>query len=390
MGARHILFVSVPAWGHTYPVLPGLAELVRRGHRVSCLASSGFADAVAGVADRVAYDSPMDSTRTSVELSDMSTILPLMLEETRASFAALEEVVRTDRPDVIVSDVLAMSGWVLGQLFHLPLVRTWPVFASNSDFSLHQDYGSRADTPESMSSFFGELAAFLTEVGLAEVSPQEFFESEAERNIALYPRRIQPRGDTFGPRFTFVTPCIRPPERSPDLDWLRRAAPLVAISLGTVFNEKVDFFRNCIDGVEQLGWHAAAAIGGKIRPRDVGSVSDRVLLRPTLPMIDTLGCACVLVSHGGLTSTLEALAHEVPVLIAPQIGEQRAVADRVEALGLGVRLREPFSAQDLAEQVRAVTNDTGMARRLAEFRPALRSRRSGDEFADAVEDAFAP
>jgi len=38
----NVLYASIPAWGHTYPVLPGLAELGRRGHRVRMLASASF------------------------------------------------------------------------------------------------------------------------------------------------------------------------------------------------------------------------------------------------------------------------------------------------------------------------------------------------------------
>ncbi|HET6291275.1 MAG TPA: macrolide family glycosyltransferase [Amycolatopsis sp.] len=383
---KHVLFVPIPAWGHVYPVLAGLAELTRRGHRVSCLTSTSFASEVGKVADVVAYDSPMDSAR--VTLSDMDTVLPLMLRETRASYTALESVVREGRPDVIVSDVLATSGWLLGRSYGIPVVRTWPVFASNSEFSLHQDYESRTDTEESMTAFFGAVATFLHEIGLeAEVSPEQFFDNEAERNIVLFPREVQPRGETFDSRFTFVTPGIRPAERSPELAWLSDSTPLAVVSLGTVFNEKIGFFRTCVEGVDRLGWHVAAALGDKVSPADVGPVSERVLLRAKLPMIDTLRYASVAITHGGLTSTMEALAQGVPVLIAPQIGEQRGVADRIEALGLGVRLEEPFTAAELAEVVKQVADDADMAQRLARFAQRLRRGRGGDEFADAVEVA---
>ncbi|SMD26524.1 macrolide family glycosyltransferase [Kibdelosporangium aridum] len=384
---KHVLYASIPAWGHVYPALEGLTELVRRGHRVSALASGSFAAEIGKVVDVVPYESPMDSVQ--VELSDMGNVLPLMLKETRAAYAMLAKAVREDRPDVIVSDVLSTAGWLLGQAFDIPVIRTWPVFASNAEFSLHQDYESRSDTDESMLAFFGAVAEFLDEVGLASsVSPEQFFDNEAERNIVLFPREIQPKGETFDDRFTFIDPCIRPAENSPELPWLRKASPLAVISLGTVFNEKIGFFRTCIEGVERLGWHAAAALGNKVSPQAVGPISDRVLLRAKLPMIDTLQHASVAITHGGLTSTIEALAQGVPVLIAPQIGEQRGVADSMERLGLGVRLREPFTADELADLIKQVANDTEMAERLARFQQKLRDGRSGGQFADAVEAAF--
>ncbi|MEA5362548.1 macrolide family glycosyltransferase [Amycolatopsis sp., V23-08] len=382
---KYVLFASIPAWGHIYPVMAGLTELAARGHRVRCVAATGFAQEVGRSVDVVPYESPMDSARA--ELADMGNVLSLMLEETRTSYAVLEKLVREERPDVIVSDVLATSGWLLGQAFGIPLVRTWPVFASNSEFSLHQDYESRPDTEESMADFFGAVAGFLAETGVPDVRPEQFFDNEADRNIALFPREMQPRGETFDSRFTFITPCIRPAEESAELGWLRASQPLAVVSLGTVFNEKIGFFRTCLEGIDRLGWHAAAALGDKVTPADVGPVSDRVLLRRSLPMIDSLRHASVAISHGGLTSTIEALAQGVPVLVAPQIGEQHAVADRVEALGLGVRLREPFTAAEVADLIKQVAHDTAMAERLAEFRRKLRGGRGGGEFADAVEAA---
>ncbi len=378
-----VLYASIPAWGHTYPVLPGLAELGERGHRVSMLASASFAGEIARAAEPVRYDSPMDTPGAPVDLADMGRVLPLLLAEARAAFAALAAA---PRPDVIVADVLSMAGWLLAEATGLPLVRVWPVFASNSEFSLHTDYASRTDDARSTAAFFAAAAAFLADCGLASVPPERLFDNEADHNIALYPRELQPRGETFDRRFTFIRPCIRPPEESADLAWLRGDGPLAAVTLGTVFTANTAFFRTCVAGVDALGWRAAVAGFGLTRS-DLGPVSDRIVLRARLPMIDTLRNASVLVSHGGLTSTVEALANGVPVLVAPQIGEQRAVADRVEALGVGMRLREPFSPETVAEQLVAVAADPRLAAGVARLRTRLTGGRPGAEFADAVEHA---
>lgn len=382
-----ILFASTPAWGHVYPVLPGLGELVKRGHRVRFLASSSFAATIGDVVEAVPYTSPMDSVRA--ELADMATVLPKMLDEARTAYAVLERLVAQRRPDVVIADVLSSSGWLLSRAHGIPLIRTWPVFASNSEFSLHKDYESRADTDESMAAFFGDVAGFLHEIGVAAtVAPEQFFDNEAERNIVLFPREVQPKGETFDSRFTFITPCIRPAEQSPELDWLRESQPLAVVSLGTIFNEKIGFFRTCIDGVDRLGWHTAAALGDRVTPADIGPISERVLLRTTLPMIDSLRYASVAITHGGLTSTMESLAQGVPLLISPQIGEQRGVGESIAGLGLGVLLPDPFTAGELAYVIKQVAGDSAMAERLARFRDRLRGGDGPAEFADAVEVAY--
>ncbi len=380
----NVLYASIPAWGHTFPVLPGLAELRGRGHRVRMLASVSFAPEIARRVEPLPYESPMDSPHDPADLTDMGRILPLLLAEARAAFTVLAAA---DQPDVIVADVLSMAGWLLAEATGLPLVRVWPVFASNSEFSLHTDYASRTDDAASTAAFLGAVAGFLADAGLPSVSPRRFLDNEADHNIALYPREVQPRGDTFDERFTFVRPCVRPPEGSADLAWLRGRGPLAAVTLGTVFTGNAEFYRACVAGVDRLGWRAAVATGDAVSTSDIGPVSDRVVLRARLPMIDTLRNATVLVSHGGLTSVLEALAHGVPVAVAPQIGEQRAVADRVEALGVGVRLRAPLTPETVAEQLRAVATDPLIAAGVAALRTRLTGGRPGAQFADAVEHA---
>lgn len=53
MTGRHILVVSIPAWGHTYPMLSWVAELAGRGHRVSWLSTGAFEAEIGKAAEPV-------------------------------------------------------------------------------------------------------------------------------------------------------------------------------------------------------------------------------------------------------------------------------------------------------------------------------------------------
>lgn len=382
MTPRRVLVATIPAWGHTYPLFGGITELVARGHRVDVLASDDFSAEVAAVADPVRYASPMD---TAAGTGPVVEVLPRLLDEARTALAALGRHALAHRPDLIIYDVLAWSGWALATRLGIPAICSWPVFASNGEFSLHDDYVAFDHGSAAMREFFGDVAAFLADAGLADISPMAFFENEADRNIVLFPRELQPAGDTFDDRFTFVRPCLRAPERSAERGWLDRAGPLLVVSLGTIYNDNAPFFRECVDASARLGWHAAVSIGDRVRPDEVADDPNRVLVRRRLPMIDTLRRASVLVSHGGMSSTIEALYHGVPLLLVPQIGEQEAVADRVEALGLGRRLRPPIDADGLAEQVREIAADAAMRARVTRFQALLRAESGAAAFADAVE-----
>lgn len=325
----------------------------------------------------------MEKPDVRADSQNIAEVMPLMLEEARAAFGALAEFTRIEQPDLVVFDVPAWAGWALARKLDIPAICSWPVFASNEYFSLHREYVSFEE--KDMAAMFGGIAAFIEEAGLRNVSPQDFFESDADRNIVLFTREFQPCGETFYSRFTFVTPCIREPERSVDADWLRAAKPLAAVSLGTIYTDNAEFYRTCLAATDRLGWHTAVSLGNTVRQSDLGPVSERVLLRERLPMIDTLRHASAFLAQGGLSSAMEAIAHGVPLLIAPEMGERRAVADRVAELGLGVVLPDSFTADELAELLTTVFREEEMARRLAEFRRGMPDGRGAGEFADAVE-----
>ncbi|MEO6084589.1 MAG: macrolide family glycosyltransferase [Umezawaea sp.] len=381
-----VLFAPIPAWGHVNPLLGGMAELTRRGHKVSCLATSDFADRVSEVAEPVSYSSPMRARGASSATSDVTDVMPLALAETEAAFGALRRHAATRPPDIVVHDVMGWAGWLLARERGLPTVCSWPVFASNEHFSLHRDYATIQDEGSAaMVDFFGAVAKFLDSVGLDSVAPTELFESEPTHHVVHFPREFQPRGETFDERFTFVPPSVRAPERSSDAVWLDAAEPLVVVSLGTIYHDNAEFFRTCVEAVARLGWPAAVALGGSVRREELGEVPEHVLLRERLPMIDALRNAAVLVGQGGMGSTLEALSYGVPLLLAPQMGEQRAVADRVEALGLGRRLDQPFTAAALERAIREIVQDAEVARRVAAFREQHLGHPGSRGVADAVE-----
>lgn len=381
---RHVLVVTIPAWGHTNPILEGIRELVRRGHRVTVWATRAFTPAIREVgAEPVTYDSPLDPA--AADPRAMNRMPSLILEEASSSLAALERLCAQDPPDCIVHDVLAWAGWILGRRLAVPAVQTWPIFASNEVYSPHQEYVTFDPGDAAMLRFFERAAAFLRDTGLDDMSVDEFFRHISDRNLVLFPRELQPRGATFDDRFVFVGPCIRAPEPWADEGWLGSAKPLLVVSLGTVYNDDLGFYRACVEAVRSLGWSCAMSIGHKIAQSDLPDLPGNLRVWRRLPLVAALRHAAVFVTQGGVSGTVEALYHGVPLVVAPQMGEQAAVADRIAELGLGVRLPDGFDAGDLARSVRQVDGDRAMARRLHDMRRVMRATGGAARFADEIE-----
>ena len=80
------------------------------------------------------------------------------------------------------------------------------------------------------------------------------------------------------------------------------------------------------------------------------------------------GCAAA-VTHGGLGTTLRALAHGVPLLVLPLGRDQEINAARVVALGVGARLASDDAPARIAAALNTLLDDprfSTAARRAAE------------------------
>lgn len=79
-----------------------------------------------------------------------------------------------------------------------------------------------------------------------------------------------------------------------------------------------------------------------------------MLVLPRVPLLDLLdaGAVAALVCHSGLNTVTEALAHGVPLVLAPIRHDQPITAAQVEAAGAGRRV--DFARADPAEIRRAI------------------------------------
>ena len=121
---------------------------------------------------------------------------------------------------------------------------------------------------------------------------------------------------------------------------------------------------------------ALAPLAGQVQPvlvapaEVVPDPSDWLLVATRVPMLELLPRLDAVVCHGGMGTVTEALAHGVPLVVAPIRHDQPAVAAQVAAAGAGVTVS--FASASPAELTRAVTavlNDPGYraaAQRVAE------------------------
>ena len=169
--------------------------------------------------------------------------------------------------------------------------------------------------------------------------------------------RFQPCSETFDPaHYRFVGPCVREVEPQPK----DGHPPLVYISLGTVINDRPDFYRACVEALTGAPVEVMISCGSAFDPSRLGPLPENIAVEPSVDQMSVLSRASLFITHCGMNSASEGLYMGVPELLYPQTGEQRAVATRVADMGAGMPLSESVARdpQRLSALVReALAND---------------------------------
>jgi MGT family glycosyltransferase len=158
-------------------------------------------------------------------------------------------------------------------------------------------------------------------------------------NLVYTSRLFQPRADTFDDQYQFIGPGLEGSDASSALsDDHADARPLVYVSLGTLFNDRLDFYRQCLDAFANQPVRVVMAIGDRMSPEALGALPSNVAVHAHVDQRAVLRGAAAFVSHGGMNSVSESLMAGVPLVVVPQMSEQQLVGGQVEALGAGVCL----------------------------------------------------
>ncbi|MFH5232799.1 macrolide family glycosyltransferase [Antrihabitans spumae] len=387
MNRSHIAIVSIPASGHCIPIQGIIAELTSRGHRVTFASGQGHVEVPESLgAETITYRTTLSSRRTynSDTQEELEHMPLLFLKETMLVLPQLELALSASPPDLVIFDVMAWAGWMLAEKWKIPSVQSWPVFASNTEFSLEESYTVFDLRHPAMIEFDLTLKKFLQDEGFAYMTNTQFFNYTADRHIVLFPRSFQFEGHTFDERFFFVGPCglstVRGSVRRPS-----QKKTSVLISLGTAYNARLDFFKKCIAAFDSTEWDVTMTVGHRISVEDLGVVPRNFRVEPYIPHSDILEDVDVFVCQAGMGAMMEALRRKIPLVLLPQSPEQVATAQRAVQLDLGVRLADDCTADDIVEAVRRALADDVIDASVANFSAEIENAGGAKRAADVIE-----
>jgi zeaxanthin glucosyltransferase len=199
-----------------------------------------------------------------------------------------------------------------------------------------------------------------------------------------------------GPDLHYVGPSVDPARGEPDFPWDRLPAdkPLVYCSLGSAPQARPHLGRflesvlGCMRARPQWQWVLSTGEGAYADT--LARAPAEAIVVPYAPQLALLSRAAVMVSHGGMNSTQEALLHGVPLVVLPCGLDQPGNAARVayHRVGLTQDIAQ-LTTERLLGAVDALFTDPAYRQRAQEMGRAFREN-GGPERACQVIESFLP
>lgn len=352
-----IVFFCIPAHGHTNPTLGVVRELVERGHEVWYYSYNMMKEKIETAGAKFIscdeYDTemkldPKDATRVG---KDLAFSTKLLVDTT----LALDDMVCKDmeqlQPDCIVADSMAIWGKAVALKLGIPFVSSTTTFAFNkySAKIMKQSIGELFGMIFSMSKIQKDIKR-LQDKGYPVKNVLDIIQNDEKTDTVVYTSpQFQPCADTFSDKYAFVGPSVRTVTEQIE----KTKEKLIYISMGTVNNDMLQLYKNCIAAFKETEYQVIMSVGNLVDIESFEELPENISVYTQVDQIAVLSQADVFLSHCGMNSVNESLYYEVPLVMYPQTSEQGGVANRVLQLGAGIQLKKttPSAILEAIEEV---------------------------------------
>jgi MGT family glycosyltransferase len=344
MPMSRFLIVTLPLDGHAYRALAVADALSARGHEVAWCGSNAYFGPLLGP-DAILFPTGTRLFRdqaghgiTALKSLWQQYVIPMA----RFTLPAVDRAILEYQPDVVLVDQHALAGALAAHRHGLP----WATLVTGAMELTHP----LAALPRVDAWIRAQLASLCRDVagGVAsDIAAEAGSSSDASLGLLFSPYLViacttsavtgeQP----FPDHFALVGAAMV--DRPGTFAWhlLDPARRKVLISVGTLATGLAgDFYQRAAAAVAPLSAAVQAIIVGP--PELVPDPPGNVLVVPSVPMLALLPRLDAVISHGGMNTVSEALAHGLPLVVAPIRHDQPVVASQVARAGAGIRV--PFS-----------------------------------------------
>lgn len=356
-----IVFFNLPgASGHINPTIGVVKELVANGIEVIYYAGEDCRQQFENIgATFRTYDKWFNYHHNAEVGTDILTMAFAEIDLTLACIEPLLEITKEDSPDCIIYDPCCVWGKYIGESLHLPTVSSITTLVS-TPWLLLCDRRLSFTIIASLLKGIPKIA-WARKIGIelmAKIGTEfrgifyhifDFFACVGELNIVFNSKSYQPFVNKLQGDFRFVGPSVPENRDTTTMDFSRyKNRQVIYISLGTLHNQRVDFYRNVISAFADKDAEIILSIGRQTEITELGDLPANFTVKQFVPQLEVLKHTDLFITHGGMNSLNEAMYFNVPALIIPQQVEQAFNGRRLAKMGVAKLLPESqLSAQEI-------------------------------------------
>ncbi|HEV3134659.1 MAG TPA: glycosyltransferase [Acidimicrobiia bacterium] len=382
---RRVLFTSPAGLGHIHPMVPLARAMVARGDEVLWAVPADGVDHVERTEIRAVSVAPAGLTSVTdvrQRYPELDTLPPLEVGDVMFGklfgaitaphmLAGLAPVAVEWRPELVVADAAEFAGHIMAAELDVP--------------SVTKGFGPLL--PERRVAAAGaEVAPLWRSRGL---EPPPFGGAYETLYLDIYPPGLQPAAAAHVPRRQLLRPVtddgaleasssVPLPDGRPD-------APLVYVTMGTVFNDPQPL-RLAAEALRDLDVRGLVTVGPQTDPAVVGAQPAHVRVERYVPQTLVLPHCDVIVSHAGSGTVLATLALGLPQVCLPQGADQFLNAAAVSSAGVGISFMPgERDADAVREAIVRVLDDASFREAAGRVRSSIASMPSPDDVAERLE-----
>lgn len=360
-----IIFLNVPGHGHVNPTLALVSELNQRGHHVIYYNNTEFEPQItkSGAEFRPYPDPQPTAAALAEKASSLPQVSVWVLGQSQRLLPWLLEELQQEQPDLVVFDSICLWGMQAAHLLGLPSVASITTFVAEGVkgmINLRDGLALVGQALPALPALISRRRQLVRTYGPEVFPHSQIFPATSDSNIVYTSREFQPETNFIDDTFHFVGPSINTETReTADFPWhlLEDGRPLTYISLGTIYHNKIDFYRMTFKTFADHPGQFVLSAGRLTDIAALGPVPDNFIVRNFVPQLELLPRVDAFITHGGMNSINEGLYYGVPLVVVPQQMEQTLNARQTANVGAAIVLgdRPPYGRTQPHELRQALT-----------------------------------
>lgn len=377
-----VLVFNFPGEGHINPTIALVEELIQRGEEVIYYCVEEYRKKIEKTkATFRAYENFMSRVDIMKRMNEKTNPLEMALRITKATdeiVADILEEIREEEYDYVIYDNNFPAGWIIADILNLPKISSCTTFAMNE--LVYAGVMNMKNQIDKESPMYQEIMAMYKkwkdQYGIDCNGILDMINHPGDMTIVFTSKLYQPHAEQFDDSFIFVGPSIAQRKDVEHFPFEKiQTDKLIFISMGTVFNQRPEFYHMCFEAFRDSQATVVLSVGKNTDINQFHEIPSNFMVFNYVPQLEVLQQADVFITHGGMNSSSEGLYFGVPLVVIPVAGDQPIVAKRVEELGAGIQLdRRQLTADQLRAAAERVLHNPSFAEN---------SRKIGDSLKEA-------